>query len=345
MLLSPLSVATATRLRLPVSRASALCFILASPGMLLATAATSLPVFMVGVYLSVPLCAMAIPLVTAMWQQNAPPELRGKSFSRVMFTGGLAAVLSSIAITLLLGDDPGRYRWATSTFAIMLIAAGLALLRVPSRPLEFKKRGDRHHGIAVLLLLWHDRLFGYLCIAQMLIGFANLATIPLRLEFFGSQVRGMGYSPRTVFLLATVLPEVARFAAIPLWGRLFDQMNFALMRMSVSLCFVFSLLTAFSPLLPLQIIGSALFGLAMGGGAIAWSLWVTKLAPAEKTADYMSVHTFLTGFRGIIGPQIAFLLLGGLSFAAIGRLGALMILTSIAMLVPMIRRFDNIKHA
>ena len=115
--------------------------------------------------------------------------------------------------------------------------------------------------------------------------------------------------------------------------------------LSVSLCFVFSLLAAFSPLLPLQIIGSALFGLAMGGGAIAWSLWVTKLAPAEKTADYMSVHTFLTGFRGIIGPQVAFLLLGGLSFVAIGRLGALMILISIAMLIPLIRRFDNIEHA
>ena len=100
-----------------------------------------------------------------------------------------------------------------------------------------------------------------------------------------------------------------------------------------------------TPLLPLLIIGSALFGLAMGGGAIAWSLWVTKLAPAEKTADYMSVHTFLTGFRGIIGPQVAFLLLGGLSFVAIGRLGALMILISIAMLVPLIKRFQNREHA
>ena len=56
-------------------------------------------------------------------------------------------------------------------------------------------------------------------------------------------------------------------------------------------------------------IGTGLQGFAFAGGNIAWSLWVTKLAPPEHTAEYMSVHTFATGVRGVIAPFIGFALL------------------------------------
>ena len=43
-----------------------------------------------------------------------------------------------------------------------------------------------------------------------------------------------------------------------------------------------------------------------GAGAdVAWSLWVTKFAPPERVADYMSVHTFFTGVRGFLAPVTA----------------------------------------
>ena len=45
--------------------------------------------------------------------------------------------------------------------------------------------------------------------------------------------------------------------------------------------------------------GAIIFGISYGGGDVAWSLWVTKFAPPERVADYMSIHTFLTGARGI----------------------------------------------
>ena len=45
-------------------------------------------------------------------------------------------------------------------------------------------------------------------------------------------------------------------------------------------------------------IGAALAGVAVGGSKIAWSLWITKLAPDGMEARYMGAHVALTGLRG-----------------------------------------------
>ena len=50
----------------------------------------------------------------------------------------------------------------------------------------------------------------------------------------------------------------------------------------------------------------AFWGMANAGGNVTWALWVTKLADKHAVAEYMSVHTFLTGVRGLIAPSLAF---------------------------------------
>ncbi len=52
-------------------------------------------------------------------------------------------------------------------------------------------------------------------------------------------------------------------------------------------------------------IGSAIWGLGRGGGQIAWSIGVLKFAPPSKEANYLGIHTFLTGVRGAVAPFIA----------------------------------------
>ena len=51
--------------------------------------------------------------------------------------------------------------------------------------------------------------------------------------------------------------------------------------------------------------GAAIWGVGRGGGQIAWSIGVLKFAPASKEANYLGLHTFLTGVRGAIAPFIA----------------------------------------
>ncbi|MEZ5302399.1 MAG: hypothetical protein R3F11_17460 [Verrucomicrobiales bacterium] len=60
----------------------------------------------------------------------------------------------------------------------------------------------------------------------------------------------------------------------------------------------------------------------MGGGNIAWSLWVTKLAPADRVAEYMSVHTFTTGLRGMAAPFLGFWLAAQIGVQGVERLSA-----------------------
>jgi len=64
-------------------------------------------------------------------------------------------------------------------------------------------------------------------------------------------------------------------------------------------------------------LGAALAGVGVGGSKIAWSLWVTKLAPAGMEARYMGAHVALTGLRGALAPFLGYWLLGLLGYEGV----------------------------
>ena len=335
LMLGPLAVMLAARLRVSVSRAAGCIFLAAIPGLIVA-AAPGLALFAVGILLSVPLLGATVPLLTALWEQNAHASLRGRVFAQVTTAGAFASLLCAGGVALHMRGDAGAYRPVLLVFAAMIAVGAAAVLRIPSRAVE---RSHHHaHPLAALPLLWRDKLFGYMCIPQMLMGFANLATIPMRAEFAGSAVRGVGYQASVVLALTLVIPEAARLTAIPLWGRLFDRMNFMVLRISINMVFFLSMVLFFVRNPVLQVVGSICFGIAVGGASIAWNLWVTKLAPSEHTADYMAVHTFLTGVRGVVAPQLAYAALAVFSVPAVGAMGAGLVLLASLMLVPVIPR-------
>ena len=85
-------------------------------------------------------------------------------------------------------------------------------------------------------------------------------------------------------------------------------------------------------------VGIGLHGVARAGGNVAWSLWVTKFSPAEHVAEYMSVHTFLTGCRGVIAPFIAFKLASEIGPAWVGGIRAGLIFVATGMLGSSVAR-------
>jgi hypothetical protein len=72
----------------------------------------------------------------------------------------------------------------------------------------------------------------------------------------------------------------------------------------------------------------ALWGMANAGGNVTWALWVTKLAPKHAVAEYMSVHTFLTGMRGLVAPALGFGMVKVMSFDTFAILCGLTILSA-----------------
>ena len=182
-------------------------------------------------------------------------------------------------------------------------------------------------------------------------GFANLMIGPLRVEYLANAKHGLTWNglPLTtaqIALLVGVIPNLARLIMSPVWGWLFDRMNFFVLRIMLNTGFALGMLSFFGGNdFAWLIIGAIIYGISNAGGDVAWSLWVTKFAAPERVADYMSVHTFFTGLRGVIAPVVAFQLIAHYSVSAISWLGAGMIFVATLILIPEIKSGRGAKRA
>ncbi|MBI4389068.1 MAG: MFS transporter, partial [Nitrospinae bacterium] len=180
-----------------------------------------------------------------------------------------------------------------------------------------------------------DRVFGYVLLTWFIMGFANLWTQPLRVDYIASKTYGIEGSAFFVAMITAVIPDTMRFLFIPFWARLFDRMNFIALRMILNVIFGMGIGLYFLTREPAVIaLGSALIGIGFAGGSIAWGLWVTKYAPPGKAAAYMSVHVSLTGIRGALGPMIGFWTINQIGPVNMGLLSCGMMILATAMLIP-----------
>ncbi|MCX7916143.1 MAG: MFS transporter, partial [Verrucomicrobiae bacterium] len=124
----------------------------------------------------------------------------------------------------------------------------------------------------------------------------------------------------------------------PVWGWVFDRVNFFALRVVLNLGFALGILTFFtSDTMTGLVTGAVLFGVAMAGGDVAWTLWVTKIAPPDRVAEYMSVHTFFTGLRGMAAPVAVFHLVMHLSVATVSAISAALIVLATLILLREVR--------
>ena len=145
---------------------------------------------------------------------------------------------------------------------------------------------------------------------------------------------GLELSEVQIAILVSVIPSIARLLLSPVWGVLFDRMNFFWLRVAVNCGFMVGVLTFFTSDSALGLaLGAVFYGIGNAGGEIAWGLWVTKFAPSERVADYMSVHTFFTGIRGIAAPLVSFHLATILPITTLGIFSAGMILLSSVLML------------
>jgi hypothetical protein len=173
----------------------------------------------------------------------------------------------------------------------------------------------------------------------MLMGFANLMMLPLRVEYLASPRYGINLDPEQVARYTLVIPSLVRIVLTPIWGRLFDRMNFFVLRIVLNIGFALGTAAYFVGTDALGLtIGAIVFGASAAGGELAWSLWVTKFSPPDRVAEYMSIHTFFTGLRGVAAPLVAYQLVDALPITALGLICALMILLASLVLVPEMRK-------
>jgi MFS family permease len=332
LLVSPMVVSLVTSAGWPTSRAAARILAVGASSFFLAAAVPGLPAFVACSVLAMATSAAVIPLLTHMYQDNYPEKERGRLFSRtVMIRIAMAAAFSKVAGDALDGRIE-QYRWLLLVFGAALGFAGFCLSRCPTQPIP---HDGGAHPFRAMRFVRDDALFRRTLICWMLMGFANLMMLPLRVEYLANPKYNQAVTVGTIALLTGVIPNIARLVLSPLWGYLFDHMNFFALRVTLNIGFAIGILAFFTTnSRPGLIAGAIVYGISNAGGDVAWSLWVTKFAPSGRVADYMSVHTFLTGVRGVLAPMFAFHFASQLSLGILAAISSGLIILATALLLP-----------
>tara|TARA_Y100000780_G_scaffold37762_1_gene30368 strand:+ start:2292 stop:3521 length:1230 start_codon:yes stop_codon:yes gene_type:complete len=277
----------------------------------------------------------AIPYLTSIYSDNYPHLKRGASFSKPLLLTVAISSLFGLAGSLLLEMNIIYFNWVFTVVGISALAKAWAISSMPSKVIE---KTSHNHPFGNFEYVIKDREFGYVLFTWFIMGFANLWVLPLRVDYVASSTYGIEASPLIVALIITIIPETIRFLFIPFWARLFDRMNFIVLRMILNVLFGTGIALFFiSKNLLIIGAGSALIGLAFAGGSIAWALWVTKYAPPEKVSAYMSVHVCLTGIRGTIGPMIGYWTAAQVGATMTGWISCGLMILATIMLLPEIK--------
>jgi MFS family permease len=335
LLMSPVVVALVSQRGWTPSEGASRVMWLGAGCFLLAAAWPVLPVFVACSMVGVAAMSAATPLFTQIYQDNYPSARRGTLFSRqVMIRVAVAALFSNVAGTMLSDQIADRFRWLLVVYGLACGASAWLAARLPSARLQRTDHGGRTHPFRALSIVVEDRVFRWTLICWMVMGFANLMMLPLRVEYLAHPRYKLEMSASMIALVTGVIPSVVHLVMSPLWGRMFDRMNFFALRVVLNIGFALGILAFFtSDTVPGLMAGAVLFGASQAGGAVAWSLWVTKFAPPHRVADYMSVHTFFTGLRGLVAPFVAFYMVQGSSIGVMGAVSAgMIVLASLVLL-------------
>ncbi len=331
LLLSPVVLHVVSLAGWRVSAVGAVISVIGATGFLLAALIPDVYIFVGGSILGLLCITSYIPLLTQMYQDNYPAAQRGRLFSRTVVIRIAASALFAQAAGSLLTGNLQRYPLLLLQYCLCMLFSAYCLWRCPSSATTAPTGGP----FRALRWVREDITFRRTLIAWMLMGFANLLMVPLRVEYMGNRKYGLCLTAAPIALLNVVIPNLARLAISPLWGRIFDKMNFFALRIALNIGFAAAILAFFTGDSSAGLgTGAVIFGIANAGGEVAWSLWGTKIAPPERVAEYMSVHTFCTGIRGVCAPLLAFQLLKTLDINTLSLICAAFIAAASLVLIP-----------
>ena len=277
-----------------------------------------------------------VPLMTQVYQNNYPAARRGRLFSGAFVIRIAVAALASQLIGWWLTRSPSEYSSVLLVFSACAFASALCWIWVPSAPLV--KNPFSRHPLRGLQFVREDAAFRRTLFSWMLMGVGNLVMLPLRVEYLARPTETGLRTAAQIALLTAVVPNLARLVTSSLWGRAFDRLSFFTLRSVLNFGFALAILSFFTgDSMAWMLLGAVLYGVSGAGGDVAWSLWVTKIAPPDRVADYMAVHTFFTGLRGVVAPTLAFYAAERFSIEAIGWGCALLIVLANLVLWPEIR--------
>lgn len=272
---------------------------------------------------------ISVPVLTAIYRDNYADAVRGRVFGITTVFSVTSGLVLQYVGGQILDVDLEWYRYVFTAIAVMVLLGAFAIVRMPCVQIEHDLT---ENPLSYYGLLRDHHTFRYVLIAWFLFGAANLGLMPQRIEYLTQPEYGLEFNPALLFLIVGVTVEGARLLSIQVWAYLFDHYNFIKLRVYMTGFLLAHALIFYNvKSVPLLILGAACQGIAFGGGIIAWTLWVTKFAPKDKTAQFMAIHTFTTGMRGSVVPLFGYLCVAWVGIHATVWISATM--TAISMLM------------
>jgi len=336
LFLSLFAVPLVRRYGVSVNRASAAIWLFSALCLgLAAVFGRSLAPFMVFVCLAMVGWTLAIPLVSQIYRKHYPGRSRGRLFSLSAALRKLAVIVIATSFGWFLQRQLDGYPWVLAIYALACVGMGLCVLGM--EPVYLRKTSSLRL-FAAFGHLRDDVVFRRLIISWMILGFGNLICFSLFVEYLVNPDYGYDLSVRQVAFFTSSVPEVMVLISIVGWGVIFDRVDFFLLRVVLNLIFIVGILIFYNGHGLWAIgVGIGLHGLAKAGGNVAWSLWATKFAKADHVAEYMSVHTFLCGVRGVAAPFFAFPMAAWMGPQVVSWVGAGLMLIASLMVAPWVR--------
>lgn len=330
LLVAPLGLSLMRATRYPVNGIASALMLLTGICLLVVFVTDSLAAYVVGLAVAQISVAQQYTLRLHIHANNYRSTERGRRFSWILILGASSCMGCSYGFGWFLDNHWENRDWIFAFMVVAAVACAMALIWIPSSKLPSDDQGGT---LASFRLVWRDKLFAAILLGWMLLGLGWLTTVPLRIEYLAS-TESLNLSNSEIALLTLVIPSLAKILSLRLFGGFFDRSNFVPFRIILNFFLIASVLLFFhSTNFSTLCLASVFTGIAFGGSSIAWSLWVTRVAPPGKEAAYMSAHVALTGVRGLIAPFWCYYLLTKTSFSSIAWISAgFLILSTICFL-------------
>jgi hypothetical protein len=299
-------------------------------------------VFILGLSLGLFCFSMQIPLMTQIYRLNYPEARRGKLYSITGVTRSASAVAFGFLGGWILGLDISNYTWLLWCFAASGFLSGWWTYGLPAVSWESSDKEGTRRFWSALRWVRDDRDFRTLLISWMMMGIGNLVAASLFVEYLANPKHGINLPEREVAWITGVVPVALRMVSSYPWGLIYDRVGLFTVRSILNVIFATAILVFFlGKSYFAWCLGMGLWGMANAGGNVTWGLWVTKLAPKHAVAEYMSVHSFLTGARGLLAPPLAFAALQVMSFQTLSIWCGAAILSASAFITVRARGSDD----
>ncbi|MHC4730648.1 MAG: MFS transporter [Planctomycetota bacterium] len=300
----------------------------------------NLPLFLLLMFLFYATAIGSIPHRGALLRTNYPRAVRGRMWGYLTAVSFLAALGTAKLAAHLLDRDP---RWLRVVFPAAALLGALGFWKMGRIRWRHRRHLRVHEALGMReawreawRILREDSAFRTYEIGFMLYGCGFLCSIGL-LILYAEDKLGLSYGEWTTAQFLAF--PAAQVVGAALLGRLSDRLGIV-----KTTALAFGMLGLFFGVM--SQVGSAagliaayaLFGFAMAGVGMGWSLGPLHFSPARSAHMYTAVHFSLVGVRSLFAPALGWLVKRQFSYSVAFGLSVVLIAAAMVTVWRLARR-------